>query len=312
VHRNLFILAIGLLSGLQGCNHFSRKPASPPCAESKSCCAAPAPTNVVAAGRKRAPNQKPEQQTLSIPSEPSAARSAVKEAGPLSPPAVRQSSVPPAVPIITQPKQLPEATESESFVYPSKEAETLRSAPPAGREQTKPQLPRLAPTPPTSSAPRFSETPAPVATTEANPPSQSGSAGSESVIQIATTQPHKDGNDSVWTIPAGAGAAPGTGAAARIPSETYAVASAPAKDASAAAGYSTLTGQVQQWRNTWRLRYAAIDAADPHGGSVMLVGGAELSRLREGQRVRVRGVLIPAQGRTGSSRYEISALEIIE
>lgn len=74
------------------------------------------------------------------------------------------------------------------------------------------------------------------------------------------------------------------------------------------ADYSTLTGQVQQWRHTWRLRYAPVDADDPHGGSVELVGGAELSRLRDGQFVQVRGNLLPAEGRQTQVRYRVQTV----
>ena len=77
-------------------------------------------------------------------------------------------------------------------------------------------------------------------------------------------------------------------------------------------GYRSLTGQVQQWRNTWRLRYAAVEADDPHGGSVVLTGSAELEKLRDGQRVRVRGTLLPADDRQGSARYQVKTLDVLE
>jgi hypothetical protein len=76
--------------------------------------------------------------------------------------------------------------------------------------------------------------------------------------------------------------------------------------------YRTLSGRVQQWRNTWRLRYASPDADDPHGGSVTLVGGADLDRLRDGQRIRVQGVLVPAENRQSTTRYQVNAVEILE
>ncbi len=77
-------------------------------------------------------------------------------------------------------------------------------------------------------------------------------------------------------------------------------------------GYRVLMGQVQQWRRTWRLRYAALESEDPHGGSVTLLGGAELDRLREGQHVRVRGLLLPADDAQNSARYQVDAIEPIE
>jgi hypothetical protein len=78
------------------------------------------------------------------------------------------------------------------------------------------------------------------------------------------------------------------------------------------AGFQSLTGQVQQFRNTWRLRYAAIDQEDPYGGVVVLDGGAELSQLRDGQRVRVSGVLIPPESRTGSAHYRVKTIEMLD
>jgi hypothetical protein len=77
-------------------------------------------------------------------------------------------------------------------------------------------------------------------------------------------------------------------------------------------GYKSLTGHVQQWRHTWRLRYAAVEADDPHGGSVVLVGGSELERLRDGQRVRVRGAIVPSDDRQGTTRYQVQALDVLE
>jgi hypothetical protein len=72
-----------------------------------------------------------------------------------------------------------------------------------------------------------------------------------------------------------------------------------------------VTGQVQQFRKTWRLRYAPCDQDDPHGGSVLLEG-AGLDRLRDGQRIRVQGVLIPPMDRTSPARYRVRSMEILE
>lgn len=76
--------------------------------------------------------------------------------------------------------------------------------------------------------------------------------------------------------------------------------------------FTSVTGQVQAWRKTWRLRYAAIDQEDSYGGTVVLEGGAELSKLREGQHVRVRGVLIPPTDRNDAARYRVQAIEILD
>jgi hypothetical protein len=45
---------------------------------------------------------------------------------------------------------------------------------------------------------------------------------------------------------------------------------------------------------------------------VILDGGAELSQLRDGQRVRVSGVLIPPESRTSSARYRVQAIEMLD
>lgn len=75
--------------------------------------------------------------------------------------------------------------------------------------------------------------------------------------------------------------------------------------------YRTLTGEVQQFRRGWRLRYAAVDAEDAHGGSVSLVGQG-LERLRDGVHIRVTGTLIPAEDRLSSPRFQVQALEMLE
>ncbi len=74
----------------------------------------------------------------------------------------------------------------------------------------------------------------------------------------------------------------------------------------------SLAGRVLQYRNTWRLRYAPIDQEDVYGGVVILDGGAELSQLRDGQRVRVSGVLVPPESRTGSACYRVQAIEMLD
>lgn len=75
--------------------------------------------------------------------------------------------------------------------------------------------------------------------------------------------------------------------------------------------YRTLTGEVQQFRRGWRLRYAAVDAEDAHGGSVSLIGQG-LERLKDGVHVRVTGTLIPAEDRLSSPRFQVQALEVLE
>src|SRR2546430_150082 len=82
---------------------------------------------------------------------------------------------------------------------------------------------------------------------------------------------------------------------------------APTVRAAASAGPADttqlLTGSVESWRKTWRLRYAAVDVEDANGGRVTLIGGAELDRLHEGQQVRVRGTLVPAADRASAPAF---------
>jgi len=75
-------------------------------------------------------------------------------------------------------------------------------------------------------------------------------------------------------------------------------------------GFKSIAGQVQQYRNTWRLRYAEVGQDDPHGGSVLLEG--DLGDIRDGQTVRVRGFLIPAADRRDSARYRVQAIEVLD
>lgn len=76
--------------------------------------------------------------------------------------------------------------------------------------------------------------------------------------------------------------------------------------------FKVVTGQVSLYRKTWRLRYAGIDQDDAYGGVLVLEGGAELSKLRDGQTVRVRGTLIPPADRNGTASYRVTAIELLD
>ncbi len=78
------------------------------------------------------------------------------------------------------------------------------------------------------------------------------------------------------------------------------------------AHFESITGQVYEYRRAFRLRYAAIDQADVYGGVVTLEGSVDLSALRDGKHVRVRGELIPPTDRNGSARYRVTALELLD
>jgi hypothetical protein len=73
-----------------------------------------------------------------------------------------------------------------------------------------------------------------------------------------------------------------------------------------------LTGTVESWRKTHRLRYAAVDVEDANGGRVTLIGGTEVERLHDGQRVRVRGTLIPAADRASAPTFQVLSVEVVD
>lgn len=79
-----------------------------------------------------------------------------------------------------------------------------------------------------------------------------------------------------------------------------------------AADFKAVTGRVQMWRGAVRLRYAGVDQEDPYGGFVVLEGGAELTKMRDGQRVRVRGILIPPEDRNSEAHYRVEAIEQLD
>jgi hypothetical protein len=72
-----------------------------------------------------------------------------------------------------------------------------------------------------------------------------------------------------------------------------------------------LTGRVELWRKTWRLRYAAVDTDDAHGGRVTLLGGPTVDELHEGQRIRVRGILIPSPDRAAAPTFHVQFFEVV-
>jgi hypothetical protein len=78
------------------------------------------------------------------------------------------------------------------------------------------------------------------------------------------------------------------------------------------ATFEVLTGTIEPWRKTWRLRYAPPDVEDANGGRVTLTGDGDLDRLQEGQRVRVRGFLTPAPDRGSPPTFHVHSLEVVE
>lgn len=74
----------------------------------------------------------------------------------------------------------------------------------------------------------------------------------------------------------------------------------------------SLSGQLETFGRTLRLRYAAVDQIDPYGGVVILDGNIDSSRLRDGQRLRVAGELIPPTTRNGSAHYRVSSIQMLD
>jgi len=75
-----------------------------------------------------------------------------------------------------------------------------------------------------------------------------------------------------------------------------------------AADYSWISGEVEKWRNQWRLRYAPVDQIDQHGGCVTLAGEAFFSQLQDGENYKLQGRLVPANGRSGAPVFYIEAI----
>jgi hypothetical protein len=76
--------------------------------------------------------------------------------------------------------------------------------------------------------------------------------------------------------------------------------------------FKSVTGQIQLWRQTVRLRYAPVDQEDPYGGFVVLQGDGEVAKLREGQHVRVRGILIAPENRNHAANFKVQAIDVLD
>ena len=75
--------------------------------------------------------------------------------------------------------------------------------------------------------------------------------------------------------------------------------------------YQVVVGQVSQFRRGWKLRYAALESEDKYGGSLSLIGD-NLENLKDGQMVRVEGIVLPSEDRSSSPRYQVHRVEVIE
>lgn len=75
--------------------------------------------------------------------------------------------------------------------------------------------------------------------------------------------------------------------------------------------YQVVVGQVYQFRRAWKLRYAAVESDDKYGGSLSLIGEG-FDNLKDGQMVRVEGVILPSDDRAAGARYQVQRIEVIE
>lgn len=77
------------------------------------------------------------------------------------------------------------------------------------------------------------------------------------------------------------------------------------------ANFESVTGQVQIFRKTVRLRYASIEQEDAYGG-VVILEGSEIGNLRDGQHVRVQGTFVAPADRNGNAKYRVHTVEMLD
>ena len=73
-----------------------------------------------------------------------------------------------------------------------------------------------------------------------------------------------------------------------------------------------LMGAVSTWRKTRRLCYASPETEDRYGGRVTLLGDPRIEQLKDGQVVRVRGLLIPPTDRNSPPQFHVESMEVFE
>jgi hypothetical protein len=314
--RTFILVAAVALLGLTGCKHLSSKNRTLTCKSNHCSTTAHKPAVPVAADKSV--QRKPAEQKLAIPNRLPEARHKhdLDEAR-------RAPKLPPAEAL------LPAAPAEEANELPPPVPPQPLNTLPASQETPRPQLPRLAPIAPQSYLPPDAGDytglpPAPNVASGAPlpplPPSVLPPAPvpppPELLQRPVAPAPAGVVDDSAWRSVVVPSAGPPL-SYQRPPAPIQQVSAVqPAASlaapvpASSDAGRS-LIGRVQQWRNTWQLRYAALDADAPYGGSVTLVG-ANLSQLRDGQRIRVHGSLLPPASSSQPALFQVSALEVFE
>jgi hypothetical protein len=76
--------------------------------------------------------------------------------------------------------------------------------------------------------------------------------------------------------------------------------------------YSTLSGRLEHFGRSWRLRFASVDEVDPYGGSVTLVQDTRLGEHHDGEYVQVQGHLLDGEARRSAPSYQIDSIQVIE
>ena len=78
--------------------------------------------------------------------------------------------------------------------------------------------------------------------------------------------------------------------------------------------YSTLSGQLKynQADKSWQLRYASVDENDSYGGEVALVNNPQLDMLKDGQYLRVQGVLVDPDKKEYCTPYKVASFQPVE
>ncbi len=73
--------------------------------------------------------------------------------------------------------------------------------------------------------------------------------------------------------------------------------------------YTWLCGEVQHTRRGWHLRYASMDETDAHGGSVTLADDGQLTDLKDGDIILVKGRLQDPDTRNTAPVYFVSEVK---
>jgi hypothetical protein len=78
--------------------------------------------------------------------------------------------------------------------------------------------------------------------------------------------------------------------------------------------YSWLSGQLQysHFNKAWRLRYASVDEADLHGGSVTLSEDLHMAGLKDGQYVRLEGRLVNPDAKGSAPMFQVNSIQVID